>query len=179
MLVTLRNSTDKLNGLVSRLSRYGPGVIEAVAPVGANAIARSVMAQLKPRHGITLIEHTQCQILANGDKLEQVLLHLVQNAIDVSPPEVPVLLSVGSDGVSGLIDVVDCGPGMSADFFRNRLFRPFDSTKPGGFGIGAYEARELVRAMGGKLKVDTREGLGARFTVVLPLAHQNPQTKAA
>ncbi len=179
MLVTLRNSTDKLNGLVSRLSRYGPGVIEAVAPAGANAIARSVMAQLKPRHGITLIEHTQCQILANGDKLEQVLLHLVQNAIDVSPPEVPVLLSVGSDGVSGLIDVVDCGPGMSADFFRNRLFRPFDSTKPGGFGIGAYEARELVRAMGGKLKVDTREGLGARFTVVLPLAHQNPQTKAA
>ncbi len=179
MLVTLRNSTDKLNALVSRLSRYGPGVIEPVAPVGANAIVRSVMAQLKARHGITLIEHSQCQILANGDKLEQVLLHLVQNAIDVSPPEVPVLLSVGSDRINGLIDVVDCGPGMSVDFVRNRLFRPFDSTKPGGFGIGAYEARELVRAMGGKLKVDTREGLGARFTVVLPLAHQNSQTKAA
>ena len=179
MLVTLRNSTDKLNTMVSRLSRYGPGVIEALLPVSANAIARSVADQLKARHAISLVEHAQCEVLANGDKLEQVLLHLVQNAIDVSPPDVPVVLSVGSNGANGLIEVVDCGPGMSADFVRNRLFRPFDSTKPGGFGIGAYEARELVRAMGGKLEVDSREGLGARFTVVVPLAHLNAQAKAA
>lgn len=179
MLVTLRNSTDKLNTMVSRLSRYGPGVIEALLPVSANAIARSVADQLKARHAISLVEHAQCEVLANGDKLEQVLLHLVQNAIDVSSPDVPVVLSVGSNGANGLIEVVDCGPGMSADFVRNRLFRPFDSTKPGGFGIGAYEARELVRAMGGKLEVDSREGLGARFTVVVPLAHLNAQAKAA
>ena len=59
---------------------------------------------------------------------------------------------------------------MSPDFVRSRLFKPFDSTKPGGFGIGAYEARELVRAMRGRLEVESREGLGTRFTVILPLA---------
>jgi signal transduction histidine kinase len=59
---------------------------------------------------------------------------------------------------------------MSPDFVRNRLFKPFVSTKPGGFGIGAFEARELVRAMQGRLDVESREGLGSRFVVRLPLA---------
>ncbi len=72
--------------------------------------------------------------------------------------------------MEGVIEVLDSGPGMSAEFIRSRLYRPFDSTKPGGFGIGAYEARELVRAMGGRLEVESREGLGTRFAVVLPLA---------
>ena len=102
--------------------------------------------------------------------MEQVLLHLVQNAIDASPPESPVFVSVASDGLNGTLEVLDSGQGMSPDFVRNRLFKPFDSTKQGGFGIGAYEARELVRAMGGRLEVESREGLGTRFFVQLPLA---------
>lgn len=179
MLVTLRNSTDKLNALVSRLSRYGPGSLEPLAPVRANAIAVSVVDQLKARHSLSLVEHGECEVRASRDKLEQVLLHLVQNAIDVSPAAAPVVVSVGTEGGNGVIEVVDCGPGMSAEFVRSRLFRPFDSTKPGGFGIGAFEARELVRAMGGQLDVESREGLGTRFTVAIPLSRKDPQAKAA
>ncbi len=59
---------------------------------------------------------------------------------------------------------------MSPEFIRTRLFKPFHSSKPGGFGIGAFEARELVRGMGGSLDVESREGLGTRFLVRLPLA---------
>ena len=59
---------------------------------------------------------------------------------------------------------------MSADFIRARLFKPFASTKDGGFGIGAFEARALVAAMGGRIEVASREGEGSRFTVFLPLA---------
>jgi signal transduction histidine kinase len=66
--------------------------------------------------------------------------------------------------------VTDSGPGMPAEFVRSRLFRPFHSSKPGGFGIGAFEARELIRAMGGRLDVESHEGLGSRFTIRLPLA---------
>ena len=69
-----------------------------------------------------------------------------------------------------MIEVIDSGEGMSPEFVRSRLFKPFVSTKPGGFGIGAYEARELVRAMRGRLDVESREGLGSRFTIRLPLA---------
>ena len=69
-----------------------------------------------------------------------------------------------------MIEVVDSGSGMSAEFVRSRLFKPFVSSKQGGFGIGAYEARELVRAMNGRLDVESREGLGSRFAIRLPLA---------
>ena len=59
---------------------------------------------------------------------------------------------------------------MSAEFVRSRLFRPFASTKDGGFGIGAYEARTLIGAMGGRLDVTSHEGRGSRFLITLPVA---------
>lgn len=170
MLVTLRNSTDKLNTLVERLSRYGKTAIEALGPVRADAVARGVVDQLAARHPVSMVEEVACEVAANRESLEQVLLHLVQNAIDASPPGSPVFVAVATDGLNGTIEVVDSGSGMSAEFVRTRLFKPFDSTKAGGFGIGAYEARELVRAMRGRLEVESREGLGTRFVIVLPLA---------
>ncbi len=179
MLLTLRNSTDKLNGLVARLSRYRPGSAEPTYPLDVNAVARAIVSQFQMRHPVNLIEHCSPEVLASAEKLEQVLLHLMQNALDASPGGVPVVVTVGSDETHGRLEVIDSGPGMSADFIRSRLFRPFDSTKSGGFGIGAYEARELVRMMGGTLEVDSKEGLGTRFKVVLPLAQAAPRSMVA
>jgi signal transduction histidine kinase len=59
---------------------------------------------------------------------------------------------------------------MDGEFLRNRLFQPFASTKPSGFGIGAFEARALVTAMGGRLTVDSAPGRGTTFTIILPAA---------
>lgn len=170
MLVTLRNSTDKLNALIARLSRYGATAIETLVPVRAEQVARQVVERLDAHHPVTLVEAQTCEVMAASDSLEQVLLHLVQNAIDASPAGTPVLVSVSTDGLSGVIEVVDSGIGMSPEFVRTRLFKPFESTKSGGFGIGAYEAAELVRAMRGQLDVESREGLGTRFVIRLPLA---------
>ena len=69
-----------------------------------------------------------------------------------------------------LIEIEDRGAGMSAAFVRDELFRPFHSTKAGGFGIGAYQARAWVRAMGGTLAVASREGEGTCVRVLLPAA---------
>ena len=66
------------------------------------------------------------------------------------------------------IEVIDRGDGMSAEFIRTRLFQPFASTKEQGFGIGAFEARALIAAMGGRLEVESRLGEGTRFTLFLP-----------
>ena len=170
MLVTLRNSTDKLNALVARLSRYGSLQREALVPVSVDAVVRAVVAQLGAGHPVTVVEETPCQVAGIAGSLEQVLLHLVQNAVDASEAGSPVFVSLSHDGIHATIAVIDSGCGMSAEFVRSHLFRPFDSTKPGGFGIGVYEARALVRAMNGRLEVESREGLGTRFAVVLPLA---------
>ena len=170
MLLTLRNSADKLNGLLARLSRYGGGQVPHLAALDGAAVARAVVERFRGVHPVVLAEAQPCPIVANAETLEQVLVHLIQNAADASAASAPVFLSVSCDGILGRFDVVDSGSGMSPEFVRSKLFRPFVSSKPGGFGIGAFEARELVRAMRGRLEVESREGLGSRFTVRLPLA---------
>jgi len=170
MLVTLRNSADKLNALIARLSRYGPATNVELSPIRADEVARSVVAQLERRHPVSLVECEAVEVSGDAELLEQVLLHLVQNAIDASPPDAPVFIRVVRERLHAVIEVVDSGIGMSAEFVRSRLFKPFDSTKQGGFGIGAYEARELVRAMQGRIEVESREGLGTRFVIHLPPA---------
>lgn len=170
MLVTLRNSADKLNALLARLSRYGNGVIDKVGEVAVDEVARAVVERFRGGHPVVLGECVDKPVMANREALEQVLVHLVQNAIDASAPNRPVCLSVTADGVHARFDVVDSGVGMSPEFVRTKLFKPFVSSKSGGFGIGAFEARELVLAMRGRLEVESREGLGSRFTIRLPLA---------
>jgi len=67
-----------------------------------------------------------------------------------------------------MVDIVDDGPGMSPEFIRDELFRPFASTKDGGHGIGAYQARELLRKAGGDLIVLSRRPGGTTMRVLLP-----------
>jgi signal transduction histidine kinase len=81
-----------------------------------------------------------------------------------------VTVRISASGSTVNIAITDKGVGMDGDFIRNRLFQPFASTKPGGFGIGAFEARSLVQAMGGQLSVDSRPGHGTTFTITLEAA---------
>jgi putative PEP-CTERM system histidine kinase len=170
MLVTLRNSAEKLNTLLARLSRYVSGGTDRAVQVEVADVVKQVVTQFKSRHPVHLTECQPCAVMANGESLEQVLVHLVQNAVDASAPTAPVMLSLTSDGLHATIEVIDSGCGMSPDFVRTKLFKPFVSSKQGGFGIGAFEARELVKAMQGRLDVESREELGSRFIIKLPLA---------
>jgi signal transduction histidine kinase len=92
-----------------------------------------------------------------------------------------VLVDLLAEGGEVAISITDHGPGMTADFVRNQLFQPFASTKDGGFGVGAFEARTLVAAMGGRLSVQSRPGKGTCFTIHLPAPEpvQLPKRKRA
>ncbi|WP_068075895.1 XrtA/PEP-CTERM system histidine kinase PrsK [Novosphingobium lentum] len=171
MLVTLHSAADKLNTLLARLSRYGSSAVARFEQIDPSEVARSVATRYVGPEGpqVYVTDRPDCAIVAHRETLEQVLMHLIQNAIDASQNGMPVIVTIGADGLHGCIEVIDTGCGMSAEFVRNKLFKPFVSTKPGGFGIGAFEARELVKAMRGRLDVESREGLGSRFVVRLPL----------
>ncbi len=174
MLLTLRNSTDKLQALLARLGRYGAHGGEAPRPVALREILSKVAARYATQHEVVVIERPPCVVLADREPLEQALVHLVQNAIDASDTGTSVFLDFTAEDTHAVIEVVDSGAGMSPEFIRTRLFKPFNSSKPGGFGIGAFEARELIRAMDGRLDVESREGLGTRFRLRLPLADAGP-----
>lgn len=183
MLVTLRNSADKLSALLARLGRYGSGQVSELVPIDLAELAGSVAERLRTSHTVLLTRDAPVVVRGNREGLEQALIHLVQNAIDASEPGMPVMIDVVSDGLNGSIEIVDTGHGMSPEFVRTGLFKPFVSSKQGGFGIGAFEARELVKAMGGRVAVESREGLGTRFSLTLPIAeavrllaeHASPQ----
>ncbi|QZH74892.1 MAG: PEP-CTERM system histidine kinase PrsK [Erythrobacter sp.] len=173
MILTLRNSTDKLQALLARLGRYGSMGGREREEFALTPLLEKICGLYKGRHQVVLVENEACQVRADAEALEQALMHLVQNAVEASESHAPVQIELGREPGNAVIEIVDSGTGMSPEFIRTRLFKPFHSSKPGGFGIGAYEARELVRAMGGRLDVESREGLGTRFVIRMPLSEQS------
>lgn len=99
-----------------------------------------------------------------------VLAHLVRNAQDASGRDGHVTVGMLCSENTVTITVDDDGSGMSKDFIRDRLFRPFDSTKGAqGMGIGAYQAREFARKLRGDLKVESSSEQGTRMTMSIPV----------
>ena len=81
-----------------------------------------------------------------------------------------IRIEVGQRGHRPLLSVTDTGSGMDAAFVRDRLFRPFDTTKGSkGMGIGAYQAREFARSLSGDVEVESSPGAGTRFSLILPV----------
>ncbi|MET0369935.1 MAG: XrtA/PEP-CTERM system histidine kinase PrsK [Sphingobium sp.] len=169
MVLTLNESVGKLNDLLARLSQHNKGRVEEPRAVSLDPLVRHV-AKGRARQHPVIVTGEAPPAMADPARVEQVLSHLLQNAIDASAPDAPVMLSLSSDATHVLIHVVDAGVGMTADFVRRELFKPFSSSKAGGFGIGAFEARTLVQAMGGRIDVESAPGAGSRFTIRLPIA---------
>jgi putative PEP-CTERM system histidine kinase len=170
MIATLQDSVGKMNDLLARLAPKERGRIEAPRPTGLRKMAEHLAGQKGDAHPIRIAAGPECRAMVDPVRLETALTHLVQNAIDASAPDAPVWLAIDGNDDEVWIAIEDSGIGMDEDFVRKKLFRPFSSSKAGGFGIGAFEARTLVAEMGGRVDVDSRKGEGTRFTITLPAA---------
>lgn len=116
-------------------------------------------------------EEGTVEVMAHRERLEQAIEHLVRNAQQATPAEGRVSLTLRRDCGGARIEIADTGCGMDEEFVRTRLFRPFDSTKgQQGMGLGAYEARDIIRRQGGSLVVESQPGRGTMFLITLPLA---------
>jgi putative PEP-CTERM system histidine kinase len=117
-------------------------------------------------------------VTANAEQLASVLLHLIQNAQEATTRGGKVNIKLEATAGRARIDIQDDGPGMSEEFVRRTLFKPFQSTKgSSGMGIGAYQAREIVRGLGGEVTVTSEVGAGTTVSVTLPTEHASAQTK--
>ncbi|MEO5493173.1 MAG: XrtA/PEP-CTERM system histidine kinase PrsK [Sphingomonas sp.] len=164
MIATLQDSAGKMNDLLARLSQHHSGRSDDPKAVELMPLAQRVAKKRGGNHAVIVSGHRDALAMADAGRLEQALGHLVQNAVEASAVGDPVTVTVGRAS----IEVADRGSGMNAAFVRDHLFRPFVSTKQGGFGIGAFEARQVIQAMGGTLDVVSREGEGTKFTIGLP-----------
>jgi signal transduction histidine kinase len=114
------------------------------------------------------------EVLADGDRLHQVLTNLIGNAAKFSPPGSVVRLAVEQLGDRARVEVIDQGPGVPAAF-RSRLFQRFSRASDevtrhvGGSGLGLYIARTIVELQGGRIGVDSPPSEGATFWFEIPL----------
>ena len=179
MVATLKDSSDRMTALLARLSQHGPRRPESPCAIAVTPLLERIALARRAQHEVRIAGDARLHAIADPAALETLLGHLIQNAIEASPAGEPVSLIVGREGEALAIDVIDRGTGMSPAFLRDRLFKPFDSSKPGGFGIGAFEARKLAEGMGGAVTVASREGEGTRFRVTLPECAGNAMEQAA
>jgi putative PEP-CTERM system histidine kinase len=172
MIDTLRSSVDKMNELLARLSQHNKS--RHAQPVAID-IGEAVMKAVHEKRLIYPIDaQLPSGLFATADpaRVETIIGHLVQNAIEATPDGSPVKITCRTQGNDVAVNISDSGVGMSDAFVSTQLFKPFESTKEGGFGIGAYEARALAMSMGGQLRVDSRVGKGTTFTLLLPTARE-------
>ncbi|MGC2416024.1 MAG: XrtA/PEP-CTERM system histidine kinase PrsK [Stellaceae bacterium] len=168
MLLTLEGSVARMNRLVAQLhegrQHASPQVIEPDIVISTLAEELSTVGTpIETRLGARA-----CRVAINGEQFRSVLSHLINNAREAAQSAAVVVASRSTvDRI--IIDVVDRGPGMDADFIRNELFQPFHSTKAGGLGIGAYQTRELLRMAGGELEVISEKGVGTIMRVTFPM----------
>jgi signal transduction histidine kinase len=108
------------------------------------------------------------QVLGHEERLERVIGHLIQNALEATAERGRVTVRVFDDGANAVVEVGDTGIGMAPDFVRDRLFKPFQTTKPHGMGIGVYESFQYVTGLGGRMLVDSTPNVGTRVRVLLP-----------
>lgn len=172
MLETLNHSVQKMKLLLQKLSRSENA--EKPQPLAVDDVVRQALAlksAFEP-HPQLLVEQAGLLVLADRERLERVLGHLIQNAIEATPRDGHVMVRVGPAGGRGdavEVDITDTGEGMTEEFIRERLFKPFDSTKSAGMGIGVFESREYITELGGALEVTSQPAHGTTFKVVLPL----------
>lgn len=169
MVMTVENSLERMRQLMLQL-REGATPAGAAVGVDLARIARTLEESVHRRG--RQIDVTDAQPVAtrgHAERMERVIGHLVNNALDATTPEQRVWLKIDRMGSHARVEVGDNGHGMSEAFIRDRLFKPFETTKNAGMGIGAYESFQYVQELGGKVDVRSREGEGTVVTLLLPL----------
>jgi putative PEP-CTERM system histidine kinase len=169
MLDTVNHSVQKMKLLLQKLSRSESP--EHLVPLTIDKVLRQAVAlkaAFEPHPSLDVAE-AGLKVLADRERLERVLGHLIQNAIEATPRDGSVQVGLQRSGEAVLISIVDTGEGMTEEFIRERLFKPFESTKSAGMGIGVFESREYIDELGGTLSVTSEPGAGTTFHVTLPL----------
>ena len=165
MLETLTGTVDSMKGLIARLRNVARPKELKLAATDLYQLAEEG-ARMAGGHQVAVTgEPVSAQV--DAGEIQKVVQNLLLNAREASDSKEPIAVEVGQ-AEEVYLKVSDRGCGMSEEFIRQRLFQPFQTTKPKGFGIGLYQCKNIIEAHGGRIEVQSRLGEGTTFTVVLP-----------
>jgi putative PEP-CTERM system histidine kinase len=174
---SLTSATNKLRALVARLSRPVTSLSGEhklprrtnIAPILQRAVKETAQPSAD-RHTLEVNLPSELFAVVDIDHIHEVFENLILNALEAMTEKRGTLTIAAEKTPQGkaLITISDTGCGMSKTFLQENLFRPFRTTKNAGVGLGLYTCREVIVASGGTIEVDSAEGVGTTFRVVLP-----------
>ena len=175
MLSTVEHVAGRMNALMLQL-RTGATPVENARPTDLGSIVQRICAaKSEARERVDVDLTPGITAIGHEDRMEHVFGHLIQNALDATAEQGRVAVRLRRSGCFAELEIADTGVGMSAEFIRERLFKPFETTKSGGMGIGVYESSQYVAGLGGQIVIDSTPGAGTRVRVLLP-APSEPDT---
>ena len=174
-IATVDHSVQKMNRLLEHL-RSDSTQTQETESIELCATLQEVVQMMSSGKPVPTLD---CQardiiILADRDRFGAIIGHLIRNAQDATADDGRVIVRLFRRNVRVTIEIQDSGCGMDSDFIKDRLFRPFDSTKgKAGMGIGVYETRDYIHKLGGDLEVISRVGEGTTFRIHLTISDKN------
>jgi putative PEP-CTERM system histidine kinase len=172
MLETIRNTSKQMKDLIQKLRAIPEKQVLKKEVVDLDALVGGTVSSLeRAGSGVELLYKGASSVsMADAEEIRNVVLNLLLNAIDAANGNGLIKVETGCNGDKVYIRVEDRGCGMSQEFMRDNMFRPFRTTKKKGLGIGLYQCKQIVEAHGGRIGVSSKVGEGAVFTVQLPAA---------
>jgi putative PEP-CTERM system histidine kinase len=169
---TIGNTVDKMNKMLDVVSQKPEKQISSridLIPLLEELVRMRQQARAKPVPVLSCATD-HCFVKADRNQLLSIFGHLVQNAQEATADDGSIVISQSVDQGQVVLKFSDTGHGMDEDFIKNQLFRPFKTTKGKGMGIGVYETREIIVALGGSIDVESKPSRGTLFTISLPVA---------
>lgn len=173
-MVTVENSVARMQKMLAQL-RQGRQLQQSATAVKLLPVVEEVLRHRSAARPLPALvsgqEHGEIAVVAERERLGAVIEHVVQNAQEATAADGWIKVRLISSAQSVVIEIEDNGCGMDEKFIRDRLFKPFDTTKGNaGMGIGAYECREFLRGIGGDVRVTSTPGAGTLFQLYIPKA---------
>jgi putative PEP-CTERM system histidine kinase len=168
---TIAHSVARMRRLMGQLSSVTK--TPQSAKVGLRDVLKTAVEASSSRQPVPRLrfDGEELCVQADQDRLTVVIEHLVRNAQEATPQDGAIDITASTGDGMVTVEIRDSGAGMTPEFVSERLFRPFDSTKGSqSMGIGAYQAREYAKMLGGKLDVESEVGSGTTFSLRLPVA---------
>ena len=172
-LTTVADTAKKMTGLMTKLSvkSFSPTAVGQIGALDLSSLIEEVVAPLR--------QDSLVRVHVGGDpvpsvwvvreQIQQVLLNVVLNARQAIAERGDISIRLARSNNSAVITIEDTGRGVPPDRLEG-LFRPSQSSRPGGLGIGLYQCKSMIEAHGGIICLRSEEGTGTQVTIELPLA---------
>ena len=171
-LKTMTQSVAKINKMSSRLSLLSQKIDLSFRETGINDLIAVSIHDLKEYVKVPVHQSYQENLpllMIDQEQMHKVFENLFMNAYDATGSDGRISVATVLQDNWVEVSISDSGCGMSKEFMENNLFRPFQTTKKQGMGIGLYHCKTIIDAHGGKLSAESEEGKGTTFRILLPL----------